>query len=159
MTFRGPGRACLARVVGPPSPSLPRMLLALACASTVAFGWSVEPVHALPPPVAGRPFPEPVRPAWLEGRLPPARHAGAGTAPAAPIGVIDEPPDGGGASAIQARAATGRWHVPVLLVDFPDRPATHPAGAFRTLLFDTTGAVPSGSMARYFEEVSGNQLL
>jgi immune inhibitor A len=161
MTFRGPGRACLARVVGPPSPSLPRMLLALAGASVSAFAlaWSAGPAQALPPPIDGGPFPEPVRRAWLEGRLRPARHAGAATAPAAPAGVIDEPPDGGGASAIRALAATGRWHVPVLLVDFPDRPSTHPAGAFRTLLFDTTGAVPSGSMARYFDEVSGGQLL
>jgi immune inhibitor A len=52
----------------------------------------------------------------------------------------------------------GRWNVPVLLVDFPDRRATHPAAAFRTLLFDTTGAVPTGSLADYFTEVSGGAL-
>ncbi|MEO6463285.1 MAG: M6 family metalloprotease domain-containing protein [Candidatus Eisenbacteria bacterium] len=56
-------------------------------------------------------------------------------------------------------AAVGRWHVPVLLVDFPDRRATYPASAFRPLLFDTTGAVPTGSLADYYHEVSGGQLL
>ena len=148
MTPRGPGRACRARVVGSPFRVFPRVApfaLAGALAASL-FAWSAGPARALPPPVDGGPLPEIVRQAWRDGRLRPAAHAaGAVDAPLAASGhVVDEPHDAAGAARAMPLAATGRWQVPVLLVDFPDRRATHAAGAFRSLLFDTTGAVPTG---------------
>jgi len=60
---------------------------------------------------------------------------------------------------LDASAGTiGRWNVPVLLVAFPDRPPTYPAANFTPLLFDTVGAFATGSMAKYYDEVSGGLL-
>ncbi|MFQ6093803.1 MAG: M6 family metalloprotease domain-containing protein, partial [bacterium] len=48
----------------------------------------------------------------------------------------------------------------VILVEFTDNRAnkvSHPPAAYETLLFDSTGAVPTGSMYEYFQEVSYGQ--
>jgi M6 family metalloprotease-like protein len=51
-------------------------------------------------------------------------------------------------------APIGDWHVPVILVSFGQQPPRFPPARFRTLLFDTTGANPNGSMAEYYHDVS-----
>lgn len=53
---------------------------------------------------------------------------------------------------------TGAWNVPVLFVSFTDAPPAHDAAGFQTLLFDTTGANPDGSLAEYYDEVSRGAL-
>ncbi|UCE19122.1 MAG: M6 family metalloprotease domain-containing protein [Gemmatimonadota bacterium] len=56
---------------------------------------------------------------------------------------------------------TGSFRAIVLLVEFSDRRAdkeNHSQGAFRTLLFDSTGVVVTGSMHEYFQEVSYGRL-
>lgn len=48
----------------------------------------------------------------------------------------------------------------VILVEFTDNRADiiqHPRSAYETLLFDSTGAVPTGSMHEYYQEVSYGQ--
>ena len=48
----------------------------------------------------------------------------------------------------------------VILVEFSDNRADrvhHPTSAYETLLFDSTGAVPTGSMHEYYQEVSYGQ--
>jgi M6 family metalloprotease-like protein len=48
----------------------------------------------------------------------------------------------------------------VILVEFTDNRAnknSHPSSAYEALLFDSTGAVPTGSMYDYFQEVSYGQ--
>jgi len=58
-----------------------------------------------------------------------------------------------GTSAVQSR-----WHVPVILVGFSDAPLTKTAADFETALFDSTGAMPSGSVRDYYQWVSGGRL-
>ncbi|UCE19016.1 MAG: M6 family metalloprotease domain-containing protein [Gemmatimonadota bacterium] len=55
---------------------------------------------------------------------------------------------------------TGSRKAIVLLVEFTDNRANrgqHPPSAYETLLFDSTGAVPTGSMYDYYQEVSYGQ--
>src|SRR5258707_763397 len=56
-----------------------------------------------------------------------------------------------GGPAVETAPPSGSWNVPVLLVDFPDRHATYPASNFARMLFDSTGAVPTGSVADYYK--------
>jgi immune inhibitor A len=52
---------------------------------------------------------------------------------------------------------TGVQRVVVLLVDFPDKPATQPLGHYRDLLF-SSGTYATGSMRDYYDEVSYHKL-
>ncbi|MGH7725045.1 MAG: M6 family metalloprotease domain-containing protein [Candidatus Eiseniibacteriota bacterium] len=101
-----------------------------------------DSVFAVPPPREGGALPELVREAVLQGLARPARRP-APPRPGAPVPIA---------------TTSGRWNVPVLLVDFPDRPAVYASTQFQTLLFDTTGAVPTGSFADYYAEVSAGAL-
>ena len=104
---------------------------------------------AVSPPIAGGALPPEVARAVTEGLARPSPRRD----PHASL-------DGAIASPLIARTpVAGRWHLPVLCVDFPDRRATHSATGFQTLLFDTTGAVATGSMADYYSEVSNGALL
>jgi len=49
----------------------------------------------------------------------------------------------------------GDLNVLVVLAEFPDRPMTRPAAEIADLFF-STGVVPTGSVAEYFREVSGD---
>ncbi len=132
---RGIGRPQLRRAArfSPPT-FIPLVLVCVALSATTA--------RAVPPPITGGPLPEPVRRAVEEGLVRP------GPRPAAPRPGVPVP----------LATTVGRWNVPVLLADFPDRPAIHAPSQFQTLLFDTTNAVPTGSMADYYTEVSGGAL-
>jgi hypothetical protein len=101
-----------------------------------------QPARAVVPPAGGGPLPGEVVRAIAEGLAHPAAR------PVKSTGSVLE----AGAS------TTGRWNVPVLLVAFPDRPPTYPAANFTPLLFDTVGAFSTGSMAAYYDEVSGGLL-
>jgi immune inhibitor A len=57
-----------------------------------------------------------------------------------------------------ALTPTGEWHIPVILVSFLGEPPAYPPERFKTLLFDTTGLLPHGSMAEYYRDVSRGQL-
>jgi immune inhibitor A len=105
--------------------------------------------EAVPPPVRGGPLPPEVARALSEGVAGPAPRPAVETTSRAL-------PSSAGAATPQT---IGRWNVPVLCVDFPDRRATFTAAGFQSLLFDTTGSVPTGSMADYYSEVSGGALL
>jgi len=96
--------------------------------------------RAVVPPVSGGALPVEVRQAIAEGVARPA------VRPKSTGPVLD------------AGGTIGRWNVPVLLVAFPDRPPTYPAANFTPLLFDTVGAFPTGSLAQYYDEVSGGLL-
>ncbi|MEO5616498.1 MAG: M6 family metalloprotease domain-containing protein [Candidatus Eisenbacteria bacterium] len=50
-----------------------------------------------------------------------------------------------------------RWHVPVLMVGFSDAPLTITAAEFETALFDTTGAMPNGSVSEYYRWASAGR--
>ena len=69
---------------------------------------------------------------------------------------------GGGRSRLrpdsQTLTPTGTWHIPVILVCFSDQLPRFQAARYRTLLFDTTGVNPNGSMAEYFKSVSRGAL-
>ncbi|MEP7027361.1 MAG: M6 family metalloprotease domain-containing protein, partial [Candidatus Eisenbacteria bacterium] len=117
--------------------------LAVAGASALALTLVHAAAFAVMPPASGGALPPEVRAAIALGVTRPAARA-----PAKSAGpVVDA------GAAIQ-----GRWNVPVLLVDFPDRRATFPASRFQPLLFDTTGAIATGSLADYYNEVSGGLL-
>jgi immune inhibitor A len=134
------------------------LALAIVLAGAVVLVGAPRRAHAVPPPVDGGPIPPIVAEAIAEGRLRPApRLPAAATTPGPLPGAEPDSPAAPPVAAV-APAPTGRWNVPVLLVDFPDRRATYPASTFRTLMFDTTGAVPTGSLADYFREVSGGLL-
>lgn len=61
-------------------------------------------------------------------------------------------PDGG------VIGTEGDWHVPVILVSFSDQSPAYPRPRFVTLLFDTTGTLPDGSVRQYYDQVSGRRL-
>lgn len=52
----------------------------------------------------------------------------------------------------------GSWNLPVLLVSFTDQPPQYDPSLFQTLIFDTLGVNPDGSMAEYYDEVSRGAL-
>jgi len=52
----------------------------------------------------------------------------------------------------------GEWHIPVILVSFLGQVPPFPPARFRTMLFDTTGRMPNGSMAEYYRDVSRGKL-
>ena len=133
--------------------SLPRLAAAsLAALALLAPG----DASGVLPPILGGPLPETVVQAIRDGLVRPApRPEPAAETPwTAPLDPRLARPTANATMPL----TIGRWNVPVLLVDFPDRRAVHPASAFRPLLFDTTGAIPTGSLAEYYEEVSGDLL-
>lgn len=162
MTLGDPGRLPdRASVRRSPRSALPLSRAALAGVVVLA-GWPTAAL-AVVPPVGGGPLPETVARAVAAGRLAPAPRPAPrpGPAPTRAPGVLpgEDPPAERPGEAVASPAATiGRWNVPVLLVDFPDRRATHSAAGFQELLFDTTGSVATGSLAQYFAEVSGGLL-
>ena len=143
----GFGRCSLASA-RPLSPSIPRASSHERASGVLALAFvcgllaSSRALAVVPPP-AGGPLPPEVRAAVEEGVVRPA----ARPTTKVPGRVVD------------ASAATiGRWNIPVLLFDFPDRRSTFPAARFQPLLFDTTGAIATGSMADYYNEVSAGLL-
>jgi M6 family metalloprotease-like protein len=120
-----------------------RVRTAFACA-TLVLGviLPARAVHAVVPPASGGPLPSEVVRAIEDGVVRPAARGSK-----VPGTVVDAGP-----------GTIGRWNVPVLLIDFPNRAATFPAASFQSLLFDTTGAIPTGSMADYYNEVSAGLL-
>ncbi len=149
-----PGRTASGHVRRVPHPAT---FTRLAVAGTVGFvmlqAWDAG---AVLPPIVGGPLPATVVDAIVSGVI----------RPAPPPVVPEEAPWTAPLDPRQARPTAhaaipttiGRWNLPVLLVDFPDRRATHSASLFQPLLFDTTGAVPTGSLANYYAEVSGGLL-
>lgn len=98
----------------------------------------------------------------MHGSAPPelveARNAGL-----FPVPTVATPQGGGGRSRIRpdspALTPTGTWHIPVILVSYSDQaPAGFQPARYRTLLFDTTGVLPHGSMAEYYRSVSHGAL-
>jgi len=67
---------------------------------------------------------------------------------------VPTPPGG-----LQTSAARTEWRVPVIRVAFTDSALVHGVSALQQRLFDTTGAVPTGSMAQYYQWASGGRLL
>jgi immune inhibitor A len=63
------------------------------------------------------------------------------------------PDEGPSTSALQTT-----WRVPVILVSFSDSLLRYGAADFENLLFDSTGATPTGSAYDYYRWVSGNRL-
>lgn len=53
-----------------------------------------------------------------------------------------------------AQTFTGNWNIPVVLVSFADDTVHYAASDFERLLFDTTHAIPTGSVAEYWKWVS-----
>ncbi len=150
----GPGRAVPLRVRRTPHPA---STAGLALASMVGFAMLLSrDACAVLPPILGGPLPAMVVEAIASGLI----------RPAPPPLVPDEAPWTTPLDPRLARptvhaampATIGHWNLPVLLVDFPDRRATHAAALFQPLLFDTTGTVPTGSLANYYDEVSGGLL-
>jgi M6 family metalloprotease-like protein len=103
---------------------------------------AAAPAHAVVPPAQGGPLPKEVRDAIAAGTV----------RPAAPHVVNGKGPS------VEFAPTNGRWNVPVLLVDFPDRHATYAPSLFSTMLFDTSGGMPTGSVADYYKEISNDAL-
>lgn len=70
-------------------------------------------------------------------------------------GLFDLPPRPSG---LTTSAVRPRWRLPVILVSFADDTLDYGAGDFERLLFDTTGAMPTGSMYDYYQWVSQGRL-
>ena len=58
------------------------------------------------------------------------------------------------AQGLRTQAYTGNWRIPVMLVSFADDSLRYSASDFERLLFDTTHAIPTGSVAEYWNSVS-----
>jgi M6 family metalloprotease-like protein len=65
---------------------------------------------------------------------------------------------GGPRGMAATQATSGTWRIPVVLVSFADDSVNYSAADFERLLFDTTHAVPTGSVAEYWRWVSSNQI-
>ncbi len=52
------------------------------------------------------------------------------------------------------QSLSGSWNIPVMLVSFADDSIRYSASDFQRLLFDTTQAIPTGSVAEYWKWVS-----
>lgn len=74
---------------------------------------------------------------------------------AAADGLFDNPTPSEG---LRTSATRPVWRVPVILVSYSDSLITHSPAEFNTLLFDTSGAVPTGSAFDYYQWVSGGRL-
>ena len=57
-----------------------------------------------------------------------------------------------------ASAGSGEWFVPIIRVAFTDSAIVYPRVAVEERLFDTTGVVPTGSLAEYFRWASRGRL-
>lgn len=62
------------------------------------------------------------------------------------------------AEGLAVSAAPRDWLIPIIRVAFSDSALAHPAAALAQRLFDTTGVVPSGSMAEYYAWASRGRL-
>jgi immune inhibitor A len=60
---------------------------------------------------------------------------------------------------LETSSGTVEWRVPVIRVAFTDSAIVHPKLLLEQRLFDTTGAVPTGSMAEYYLWASHGRLL
>jgi M6 family metalloprotease-like protein len=119
---------------------------ALSALLSIAMGWLVaEPAHATAPPYRG-PLPQILREARSDGLLTAAARASATDT------------TGFGTTSSIAGPPVGVWNVPVLYVSFPDEAPQYDVAGFQTLLFDTTGANPDGSLSEYYAEVSRGAL-
>jgi immune inhibitor A len=63
------------------------------------------------------------------------------------------------APGLEASAGVTRWRLPVIRVAFADSALAHPAPLLELRLFDTTGSVPTGSMAEYYRWVSRGRMV
>lgn len=59
---------------------------------------------------------------------------------------------------LTASSTTREWFIPVIRVAFSDSAIVFPRVVLEQRLFDTTGVVPTGSMAEYYRWVSGGRL-
>jgi immune inhibitor A len=66
---------------------------------------------------------------------------------------VPAPPTGLGTSAVRSE-----WAVPIIRVAFTDSAIVYPKVVMEQRLFDTTGAVPTGSMTQYYTWASGHRL-
>ena len=71
-------------------------------------------------------------------------------------GLLEVPPAPHGLS---VSATLREWRVPVIRVAFSDSAIVFPRVVLEQRLFDTTGAVPTGSMAEYWRWASGRRLV
>jgi immune inhibitor A len=62
------------------------------------------------------------------------------------------------ARGLETSAGQQRWRLPIIRVAFTDSAIVHPRLALEQRLFDTTGAVPTGSAAEYFHWASRGRL-
>jgi immune inhibitor A len=62
------------------------------------------------------------------------------------------------AQGLGTSAVRSNWTVPIIRVAFTDSAIVYPKAAMEERLFDTTGAVPTGSMAQYYIWASGHRL-
>src|SRR5215472_5711379 len=61
-------------------------------------------------------------------------------------------------SGLRTSSASGDWLIPIIRVEFTDSSLVYTKADLEQRLFDTTGAVPNGSMYDYYEWVSGHRL-
>lgn len=59
---------------------------------------------------------------------------------------------------LETSAGTAEWKVPVIRIAFTDSALVHPKLLLEQRMFDTTGAVPTGSMAEYYRWASRGRL-
>ncbi len=116
--------------------SIPTLILRLSAALALLFVLAPPPACATQP-VAGGVLPEAVREAFRSG-------------------AFDVPPVLGlGTSAAQTQTT---WRVPIIMIGFTDEPLTYTPAEFDQALFDTTGALPTGSAAEYWRWASGGRM-
>lgn len=59
---------------------------------------------------------------------------------------------------LETSSARSEWVVPIIRVAFTDSAIVYPKSVMEQMLFDTTGAVPTGSMTQYYSWASGRRL-
>ena len=108
----------------------------LLAAALIAAPFAPSPARATMPPLV---------PDLAPGALTEAFHSGllAGSAPS---------------EGLPTSATRGNWKIPVILASFSDTALAYGPADFERLLFDSTGAVPTGSAYDYYRWVSHGQL-
>jgi len=114
----------------------PALLRGAACGLATAILGLAAPARATMPPRAG-PLPAALGEAFQRGLF---------DVPSRPAG-------------LEASSGVAHWRLPVIRVAFSDSALVHPAGLLEQRLFDTTGTVPTGSMAEYYRWVSRGRLV
>jgi M6 family metalloprotease-like protein len=109
---------------------------ASGCLAAVLLGLAAAPAGATMPPREG------VLPAVLRE----AFDRGAFAVPEGPHGT-------------ETSAGVRHWRLPIIRIAFSDSALYHSAGLLEQRLFDTTGAVPTGSMAEYYRWVSRGRMV